>query len=262
MIECGYRLKGKGVVMKNTFLKHQKSMYTQQRIDSSDLRIVDEFLKLFNSIEDYVNRYAFEGRKGYSNGIFYGRKQNKIIAEYFEFLKAIGTIRNMIIHDSESVSNPIVLPSEDTMEILRKVHGKLMHPIRLIDIKKGAVYVLNDTDTLSKALELIRTKNLSKIPLRTKEGIICGVLTENGITRYIASTLGDIDLDLPLSSVMNYEDNKERHIELHSDATIDDAIDCFGISEKGGRIKVILVMDNPLSLRSIITASDILPYSK
>ena len=126
----------------------------------------------------------------------------------------------------------LVVPTLDVVENIEAIATDLERPKRAIPTFKRKVITVNQNDTLAAVLRLIDQHDFSQLPVYHDEGRFVGLLTENGITRWLAhhvrTEISLIELEEALVRLVVREEETTKNVDfLRSDVTVDDVVEAF-----------------------------------
>jgi len=137
----------------------------QKRL-ASELKMTPEE-QLYRLIDAYTDRYPTWERGD-------GR-----------WLRDIAPLRNALVHGGVTGATYLAVPLEQVVTRIEAVHDRLLHPRLAIPAFARQVLTLDASDTIASALAQVRENNYSQFPVYSG-GAFQGLLTENGITRWLA----------------------------------------------------------------------------
>jgi predicted transcriptional regulator len=115
-----------------------------------------------------------------------------------DLLQLVGDIRNLLVHRQKSPDDYPLVPSASVVQGLEALQHRLLRPERAIPTFQRAVEVLAPSDSLARVLRIIDERSYSQFPIYDGPKFR-GLLTENGITRWLAThvtrELSLVDLD-------------------------------------------------------------------
>ena len=94
-----------------------------------------------------------------------------------------------MVHESKADSYAIAQPSPELIQELKLVRMKLENPEKVSMFKKEVI-TLDVTDSLTKVLDLVEKHNITQFPVFNNKHFE-GMLSDNGITHWLARVLGD-----------------------------------------------------------------------
>jgi predicted transcriptional regulator len=182
-----------------------------------------------------------------------------------DFLRRIARIRNVIIHEKREPYCHAVIPTPAIAEELRRCKERLLNPARALPTFERTVETINLDDSLTQVLSLVHQRDYSQFPVY-EEGRFKGLLTENGVTRWLAMCAAKsrfaVQLDgIAVSHVLNIDAQRENFQVVSSDTPVDDVATQFA---KFPLLEAVLVTANGKDteeLLGIATRWDVLHLS-
>lgn len=142
------------------------------------------FIDAYNSIDAHMRaELGLDGRPGFLEVLNRFMDRHGRIPELRE-LKLFAELRNVAVH-MQSLVNPAFVPSEKAVERLEQIRNRLLSPPLAGSAFRRKVVTANPDDSLAKILDLIRQNDFSQFPVYNGS-TLAGLLTENGITRWLA----------------------------------------------------------------------------
>ena len=125
----------------------------------------------------------------------------------------------------------LVVPTREVVLNIEAIAIELAKPKRAIPTFKRQVITVNRDDSLAAVLLLIDQHDFSQLPVYHNDRFI-GLLTENGITRWLAhhvrTAISLVELEeVPVKLVVREEETTKNVEFLRSDATVDDVVQAF-----------------------------------
>ena len=115
-------------------------------------------------------------------------------------LEQVADVRNLLAHGkTEAYEYPVV----PTRRLAQQLHGcvdALLHPERVADRFLREVRTVSRNDSLAGVLALVNEYKYSQFPVYD-DGRCQGLLTENGITRWLAASTGSVPLGYATDAV-------------------------------------------------------------
>jgi predicted transcriptional regulator len=99
-------------------------------------------------------------------------------------LLVVGELRNFLVHEEADPFDRLAVPVAEVVEALESMQRWLSQ--RVLPAFQREVVTVHASDTLASVLQTISKRDLSQFPVLDLEGRYCGLLTENGITRWLA----------------------------------------------------------------------------
>ncbi len=224
--------------------------------------LIEQFEADYNAVDRFLR-----GALDADDPIGFAKLVRRYANEHFgwadaEFLTTIAKIRNLIVHERTDLHRHVVIPTVAVAEGLKHSKERLMNPARAIPTFQRTVETISIDDTLARVLKIIDERDYSQFPVYEGKQFR-GLLTENGITRWLArhvsqsvssARLGDI----PVSQVLQNEEERKNHQFVRHDMRVDDVTALFA---KQALLEAVLVTasgDETENLLGIATRWDIL----
>jgi predicted transcriptional regulator len=195
---------------------------------------IEQFITAFNRVHKAMcKELKQEGRLEFSRAVrLYGELHRSF--RYTEDLLLLGQLRNVMVHEQIRPNEYLAHPSATTMATLQKVLDKLENPDYLIPRFQRTVEVVSLDDSLSDVLRRVLKCDYSQFPVY-QDGSFKGLLTENGIVRYIAEYQGSdgslIDLaDVSVRSLLKQDENRRNCAFVPRTERLDAMLDRFAQS--------------------------------
>ncbi len=128
-------------------------------------------------------------------------------------------------------ASTLVVPTAQVVQNIETIAADLASPKRAIPTFKRKVITVNRDESLAAVLRLIDQHDFSQLPVYHDNRFI-GLLTENGITRWLAhhvrTAISLVELEeAPVRLVVREEETAKNVDFLRSDATVEDVIEAF-----------------------------------
>lgn len=177
-------------------------------------------------------------------------------------LPDMARLRNLLVHEQYRPRDYLAIPSEKTVRTIEQVRDGLLHPERVIPKYQKEVAQVDVADTLAHVLNLIAEHAFSQFPVYTGEQF-CGLLTENGITRWLAHHSRNTDTlvelaEVPVQDLLGEEENRSNHRFVPRDMLVDDLITQFGRQPLLEAVLITATGASKQSLLGIVSRWDIL----
>jgi hypothetical protein len=160
-------------------------METRYQPNQEQLDLIERFLNAYNAIEHSLQDFLREkNHVAFSNLVQtyadrYPRWREK------NFLRMIGDLRNVIVHQRERRYEYLSVPLLSVVEEIERIRDEFLSPKLVFPKFKSEVLCFKDEDLLSDVLQSVEKLEYSQFPVYKVEEF-CGLLTENGITRWFA----------------------------------------------------------------------------
>jgi predicted transcriptional regulator len=170
-----------------------------------------------------------------------------------ELLKTIAAVRNAIVHWKTEAYRYVAVPTPEIARRLRNCRDRLTNPVRAIPKFQRPVEVVSVSDTLTQVLKIIKERDYSQFPV-FESGQFRGLLTENGITRWlahhVATELSLIELDdVTVNQVLENEEQRTNYKFVARDMRVDDLSSLFASQEL---LEAVLITQNGIETEKLM----------
>jgi predicted transcriptional regulator len=200
-------------------------------LSKAQIELVEQFEADYNAVDSYlrktlaaekqvsftqlVNKYS-EKHRGWSDG---------------ELLRTIADIRNAIVHGRTEPYRYVAIPTSRIAQQLSTCRDRLVNPARAIPSFQRTVEIVSLDESLAGVLNKVDERDYSQFPAY-QERQFRGLLTENGITRWIAhhvaTELSLIDLaEIPVAHVLKSDENRKNWKFVSRTVRVDDVRGLF-----------------------------------
>lgn len=209
---------------------------------------VERFETAYNRIDralaDMVDSGGNRRRHSYAARVRIAAERQRRLAKHADFLVEIGELRNALVHSRTGEDEYLAVPNEKTVLELEEIERRLFSPEKVVPRFERGVDSLQANQTLADVLALIREDGYSRYPVYENGGFI-GLLTSNGVARWLASHVrnGKIDLDLAsvrIVDVLAKDHRREAVAFVSREALVDDVDVMFS-----GKAKLEAVIITP-----------------
>jgi CBS domain-containing protein len=187
-------------------------------VAAEQIDLVERFVSAYNELDSHFQEVLGDGasRSFRSSVDFYARRHRWW--RDAELLRVCAGLRNILVHDKMSPYEYPCVPTQQLVRDLEAARDRLLHPRRAIPFFKRDVVTVQPSDSLAHVLKLVNGLKYSHFPVyeyadAASAPIFKGVLTENGITRWLAeyvaleSTLVELN-EQPVSEVLSREEDR------------------------------------------------------
>ncbi|MFD1030010.1 CBS domain-containing protein [Metaplanococcus flavidus] len=225
----------------------------------------ERFLIAFNKIEKIMKGMIDRNdHVSFFTAIELSKKEHAAIRKYEDDLREFGDLRNAIVHHRTATEFVIAKPHTEIVELIEHIENLLSRPITVGTSFARQVHIFNSDDTLRKVLRMVRDKNFKHIPVY-KDGEFSGLLTANGIMRWLAATVEEEVISREITTmddILKYEKNGNNFRFIASNTPVYEAEEIFKNSVVSGhKLEAILITRNGKedeALTGIITPIDLI----
>ena len=249
---------------------------THSELNASDQELErgERFLSAYNVIEQAMQRKMGDAgsKEGFRRLIDHLSDRDWSVRKFRDDLVEFAELRNAIIHERISPRYLIAVPLPGTVDRIERIAASMERPPLVYPRFRAEVVGFDVDDPVQKVLATLASTGYSQFPVY-REGQYVGLLTDGGIGRWLARSLGGIrqaggagPLDLTVGEVLKVEKNPDRARFIGRTATTYQAENLFATSGKDKwRVSAVLITENGRpeeDLLGIITPSDILTLNR
>lgn len=244
----------------------------------------NEFIRKYNEVHEILKEKLDKYVQGHSDsthisfseliGILGQSKPKRefpYLASFRTKLDLINNFRNTIIHRQTEEFYNIAEPSDMTMEVLEEIINSIVKPISVKDYfkqkKRPEIIAVKPKDTLTDVFNKINSTGFSQFPVFDNQKLV-GIITENGLTNFIARQVGKGQIELESHDVAEvlekFDANAQAFIILNENVPLYEVLNMmyYNIENKESRYVLIsssnskdkIVRDD---LRGLFTTYDI-----
>lgn len=154
--------------------------------------LAEEFLTTFNRIDEILRRKTGlrDRSKVFSHVLDAFGRQEPAMKSWLRRLRGYADLRNTIVHDRHQRYEFIAYPSRNTLLDLQRLEKQLEAPLRVEEVFLRDVYVLSPDDSVDQVLAAVADDDFTQFPVYEADGAFAGLLTGNGLTRWLATRPG------------------------------------------------------------------------
>jgi predicted transcriptional regulator len=213
-------------------------------IPKEQLDLIEEFQTDYNAVDRFLRSELQAAKQTSFTALVseYSRKHSGW--RDADLLRVIAEVRNAIVHARTEPYRYAAIPTSNLADQLKLCRERLVRPERVIPKFQKTVETVAGDDTLARVLRLVHTRDYSQFPVY-EDRRFSGLLTENGITRWLARHVSDslslVDLDeIPVTQVLRDQEKFKTWTFMSRDHRVDDLLGRFAT--------------NPLLEAALITA--------
>lgn len=225
----------------------------------------DEFISITNKITKYlIETYGLHEKTTFGASLYEAKnRKNNIIIRFWKELGVYRELRNVLVHEQVD-SYKLAEPHANINERLAYIYQALTGPTRIYEVIDNKVVTFNSNDSLSTVLEVVKKMGYTQFPVFSD--VFEGLLTDNGITRWLANQM-DNDIiqfsDTRIGNLISIDEHSQSYkFKLPNDSLFD-VLDIFenGFLANSRSITVLVVNKTkdikPQDIVGIITYWDL-----
>lgn len=158
----------------------------------AELDLIERLITAYNAIDAHLQNWSrHDGPTSFRSLVDLYARKNRVWKDA-ELLRTVAGLRNLLIHEKVEPYEYPCVPTLELVEDLEKARDRLLHPARADRFTRQVVTVQSD-DSLAHVLKMIHEMKITHFPVyessreyARRGRHFVGVLTENGITRWLA----------------------------------------------------------------------------
>ncbi|MFW5891120.1 MAG: CBS domain-containing protein, partial [bacterium] len=159
--------------------------------------------------------------------------KDKIVNHYWKDLQMFLNLRNVLSHEQDR-NDILANPTDETVKRIVAIKDKIINPDVVGKLFKTKVVSFKSDNSLDKVLNVVKDYDFTQFPIFSNEEFI-GVLSENGITRWLSRKVEDDVLSIKetkVEEVLDLEESKDNFGFINPSANVFDLLNKF---QKGYR---------------------------
>lgn len=224
---------------------------------------VKRFLQAFNRIEKLLQRKLNQESENTSFRALVDMMEDKnlITRENARFLQRCRELRNNLVHNN--INGYMSIPHEDVVITIEEVHHALENPPLVINYFQKEVECISDDEMLYTVLQVVHECAYSQFPVYDSSDTFVGLLTENGITRWLANhvhikKIELADLEETVRDALAVQEDFTNYAFVPREMTITEALNVYAVNPQ---LEALLITEHgkaQQSLLGIMTRTDAL----
>jgi predicted transcriptional regulator len=197
---------------------------------SAEAATVERFLAAFSRIEAHLRREVKADKYlGFADLV--ARYDPRRTWRDREDMMLFADIRNLLAHRLHGLP---AIPTASTIRAIEYIWARLNAPELVIPRFQRNVTRVSPTDTLVHVLDVVRKNDYSQFPVYRSDRFV-GLITENGITRWMAHHVHTVDSiidlhDVTVSALVKEEETSSNVSFIPRTSTVDAVLQLFADS--------------------------------
>jgi predicted transcriptional regulator len=193
---------------------------SKNQLSSQEQDQVERFESAYNAIDRHLRKVLNQANNARFTQLIgeYSRRGKLGNADHND-LRTFADLRNVLVHEKVKPRTYLAMPAPFVVEKIESIRDRILHPELLIPKFQKTVESIKIDDALARVLALIAERDYSQFPVYDGEHFK-GLLTENGITRWLAhhvsKVLSLVDLEDVSTKHVLGEEEKRRNVEFVS----------------------------------------------
>lgn len=203
------------------------------------------FESAYNEIDAWMRKTTRLGRDaGFIAGLLEFERKLPLGTDG-DFLRSAAELRNVLIHRRTLPHLEMATPTETVVLRLEAIRDRMLNPPKVYDRFQKKVTKVTPKDSLEDVMRIVSESDYSQFPVMDGNQFI-GLLTENGITRWLARKIvGSMSLvdfaDAQVSELIGNEECRENFLFVSRRAAIAEVREKF---RGNGLLEAALITEN------------------
>ena len=146
--------------------------------------LIDRFESAYNEIDDLMRKLCKLSRNDTFSAALTNYESRFRMGTDSDFLRSAAELRNVLIHRRTLPIFQMATPTKEVVERLEGIRDRMLNPPKVSRYMKPVATVSPD-DTLADVMRKVFDSDFSQFPVMNGREVT-GLLTENGITRWLA----------------------------------------------------------------------------
>jgi len=204
-------------------------------LPKEQLDLIQHFEADYNSIDQFLRKSLDSNRQASFSYLVSEYSRRHSGWRDADLLRMTADVRNAIVHGKTEPYRYVAVPTPAVVLKLRTCKERLINPSRVFPTFQHKVETILLQDSLSHVLKIIAQRDYSQFPVYEAEQFQ-GLLTENGITRWLAHHVTNhfslVELDeVPVKQVLRNEEKRKTYHFVSRDTHVDDLRGLFSSHE-------------------------------
>ncbi|MYL36533.1 CBS domain-containing protein [Halobacillus litoralis] len=159
--------------------------------------LVEEFEITFNQIHQHLKELnGFPKNDNFVELLQHSKLKHSVVRVHFDQLKQYAKLRNAIVHERISGDYYIATPHEDVVHHLKSIKKTLEQPPEALTFATRPVLFFKTDTNLLHIMEAFGQHGISQFPIYDETRCFSGLLTNDGIVRFLAQRADNGDISL------------------------------------------------------------------
>jgi predicted transcriptional regulator len=209
----------------------RKTTVDPEGLSTEQIDAIEHFEADYNAVDKHLRKdLGFDSAQSFTALVKeYARRH--IGWRDADLLATISDVRNAIVHGKTEAYRYVAVPTPSIARQLRACRDRLTNPERVIPKFQRNVQVVSSEDTLARVLGVIAQRDYSQFPVYDA-GAFRGLITENGITRWLAqhvsTKLSLVELeDVHVREILLNEESRRNYHFVPRNTRVDDTRGVF-----------------------------------
>lgn len=215
--------------------------------------LFDRFQVAFNQIDAAMRKETGRNRiDGFATVLRDFEKKGSLGSDG-DFLRSAAELRNVLIHNKTLLHCEMAVPTEPVVQRLERLNERIQCPPRIYPMFRSNVVCIAPEDSLVHVMRLVVDRKFSQFPVM-EGGRFVGLLTENGITRWLArkivNSLSLVEFeDAKVSDLIHEEELRANSLFVSKDTALAEVRERF---RENGFLEAVLITHNGRKTKKLL----------
>lgn len=173
--------------------------------------LAERFEVAFNQIHGVLKRMnPHEYNDAFMKLLTETSQKHRYIQNFFYELRQFAKLRNALVHEKLKVRTYIATPSKEAVTLIEKIASLLNRPPAVTNIASKSVTTIDLTTPIEKVIQLMHESSYNQLPVY-ENGVFVFLLTEDGLTSWLASSIRNGTIDLNGHTASEIQDYEKEH---------------------------------------------------
>jgi len=205
------------------------------RMSDDQRELVERFEAAYNSIDRFLRKRLGKEHSTSFIALVADYERTHRMGTDSDYLRMAADLRNVLVHEKTKPYQPVAVPTMPVVDTLERICRRLTNPPLVVPRFQRPVEVVTLDDSLAKVLKRVSQREYSQFPVYDAERFR-GLLTENGITRWLAhhvsKNLSLVELDeVMVRQVLPEEEKRPNCLFVSRSNTLDEVRALFAEKE-------------------------------
>lgn len=219
-----------------------------------------KFLNSFNTLHKILRKKLNEPDMDFGPLLNKVKKNRDIVLmRYYEKLDFYREFRNILVHEETNDMPSVAEPSDFIVDEIGEVLERIKNPKKVYQLFNHEVIHFNLNDSLSKVLNIVKEKEYSQFPVFNNNNELVGLISENGITRFLAESVEDDIISIvetKIKDVIDHDEAKDSITIVNANTLVHNVEEIFNKKLHQGNSTFAILISN--RGQKIETSEDIL----
>lgn len=149
---------------------------------------IDRFESAYNEIDELIRKFTRREREVSFGSVLREYEEKVSLGADGDFLRSVAALRNVLVHSRRLPHLEMAVPTEMVVAQLETIRDRMLNPPRVFPRYQKQVTIVAPEDSLEYVMKRVSELDFSQFPVMDGDRFI-GLLTENGITRWLAKKI-------------------------------------------------------------------------